>query len=153
MDKRLKRLLRAGRAIEPLFAPKERLYLRCRPEMIGENDHVLPASIRCNGQSCNRGKFSEPDDVLYPDWLDWGVAELFVKDIPAVPPVDCMDISPHKYEFAVEHIPLEENYSHSEIRAYKNGLFCDKTEPGKLIKKWFRAELSLKTRIIRKPKI
>ena len=111
------RLLQQGRAIDPEFAPGESLYLRYSPQIEATED--LPASamaIRFPDFSVNRGKYSEPEDVLIPNWPDFGIAAFRVRDVPTS--VSGRGIV---YEFKVEHDPLELNYAHSEVRTYKDG--------------------------------
>jgi hypothetical protein len=56
-------------------------------------------------------------------------------------------------EFSVEHVPEEENYAHSEVRAYKNGRHDRKLDVPKTVKARFRQVLSEKTRIAIEPRV
>lgn len=159
-DSRAFRLNRRGRAADTDFTPTEQLYRRCP---VTELDPADPERLFPNlisfypDWSVNRQKFSEPEDVLYPDYLGWGVAAFQVKDIP----------SPMKtegnvaYHWDVQHQPSEENYSHTEIWTYKHGTHLAnpkaETDPKppdlpKTIKKYFRTVLSERARIICAPK-
>jgi hypothetical protein len=53
-------------------------------------------------------------------------------------------------DLTVEHDPFEENYSHSELRAYKDSIRVRK--PTKSIRTKFRVWLSQKILIVRPPK-
>lgn len=109
------RLYRNGRSVDSVFAPEERLYLRFPRESYDHiNCGLLPSAIRSPvDQSVNRGKYSDPADVLLPHWPDWGIALLEVRDVPKELQ------STITYRIRVEHDPLEDNYAHTEIRAYK----------------------------------
>ena len=97
---------RNGREIVPVFDAEEKLFVRVQPDhLVG--GCVRPEAFRVPCQSCNREQFSEPDWVL----SDWGVVYVRSGDVPPAfssPNVD--------YNVDVEHVPLETNYSHSEIR-------------------------------------
>jgi hypothetical protein len=56
-------------------------------------------------------------------------------------------------EFRVEHVPLADNYAHSEVRAFKDGRYDPKLKIPQSVKKEFRYLLSEKTRIIRYPEV
>jgi hypothetical protein len=120
--------------------------------MLGFNSHPLTFTpqIVCRtvlDLSCNREKYSEPEDVLWPDFLDWLILEFFVRDVPSTVPPKYP--SAEAFAFRVEHDPQPENYAHTEVRTYKNGVFHRKnSEPNQTIKTWFRTELSLRTRLL-----
>ena len=94
-----------------------------------------------SAMSVNRSKYSEPGDVLYslyPKYIDWGVAEFRVEDLPAS--LESEDES--VFEWKVEHAPEEGNYAHSEVRTYRNGIYSRGLDPPKLVKKRFRLIMS-----------
>jgi hypothetical protein len=77
--------------------------------------------IRCPDTSVNREKYSQPVHVLYcqlPKFLDWRVLKIRVDQVPSEleNPNDGS-----RFSFQIVHDPLsspEENYAHSEIRAF-----------------------------------
>ncbi|MCH8253115.1 MAG: hypothetical protein IID36_11745 [Planctomycetes bacterium] len=138
-------MYRCGRPVDPEFDPEELLFLRCREDHI-DNGRLNPLAIRVQNQSVNRGKYSEPHWVLFPDFLTWRVASLRVGDIPEAlsgPPPICVP-----YTFAVEHHPLDDNYAHSEIRARKNGIYKPRLNLTHSVKLEFRSRLVERARII-----
>jgi hypothetical protein len=110
-------MFRNGRPIDPNFLPDEELYIRF-DRIDGEN--VDPACIKAPVQSVNRSKYSRSEWVLlarYPQFLDWGYGSFKVSDIPESITSE-FNIT-HFYK--VEHVPLDDNYSHSEVRAIRMG--------------------------------
>ena len=77
--------------------------------------------------SVNRGSLSPPWWVRYMEGrnpstgesevtlTDWGVIGFRVRDIPA----KLMDKGIFTYEFRVHHVPVKNNYAHSEVRAFE----------------------------------
>ncbi len=98
----------------PGFDGNELLYLRYYSGHFS-GGQLLPAAIRSQmKQSVNRGKFSEPEDVLFSETGEYdglGVVEFRVADIPRK--VEQPD-GP-TYVFFMRHEPQATNYSHSEI--------------------------------------
>lgn len=140
---------RHGRPVDPAFDAAEELYLRVRSEHV-DNDLVLHAAIRLPVQSVNRQKYCDaPEWVLYPTYFGSGIAAFYRRDVPETlqSPGDVL------YRFAVEHVPEEENYAHSEVRAYKEGMhvFNAKLEVNRQVKTQFRIRLAEAMRIIRRP--
>lgn len=161
--RRPRAMLRNSRPIDPIFAADELLYSRCILEGV-ETIHaadgsrmrrIRPAYIHFPDQSVNRQKYSRPWYVLLPGddqrsqaWIDWGIAQLPVSGIPP-PQQSAGDV---RYEFTVEHDPLDDNFGHAELRVYKNG----QREKGKnkinaVVKKTYRQLLSEQTRIVLEP--
>jgi hypothetical protein len=56
-------------------------------------------------------------------------------------------------EFRMEHVPEEDNYAHSEVRAYKNGRHDRKLDVPKTVKARFRQILSERTGITLEPRV
>lgn len=111
--------------------------------------NAFPRSI---GQSVNRGKYSKPSDVILPDGLSksrqlylWGVVYCVRKTLPA--PIK--DGRGEEYRFTVEHDPQENNYSHSELRAYKDDE--RREEVSASVKKKYRLALAFKLQLEIKP--
>jgi len=131
---------REGRPIDPVFESEEDLYIRFS-SVVGKKPSI--SSIRCPDQSVNRSKYSEAEWVLLQTFSDWGYGVFKVGDIPD-------SINREKgdpYDFRVKHDPLEENYSHSEIRAYVNGA-RQKQIKNKKVKQYFRMRIIQKTAIL-----
>jgi hypothetical protein len=138
-------MLRNGRPIDPIFLPDEALYIRF--DQI-ENEIVHPACIRAPVQSVNRSKYSKPEWVLlakYPQFLKWGYGSFKVSDIPESITSD----TGVTHGFKIEHEPLEDNYSHSEVRSYKNGKIVKRKNDAIRLK--YRVILSQKIIILKTP--
>jgi hypothetical protein len=136
---------RAGRDPDQDFSePGESLYYRCRPEHV-EDGHILPegqgqppfsfTGKAPPGVSVNRGRYSQPEDVLVPgvgqpsDRYDgYVVACLYVRDVPT---------AADDFRFRLAHVPEEDNYSHSEIRAFRNN-GVESVRPPPSVRKWLR---------------
>jgi hypothetical protein len=99
------------------------------------------------------GPFSEPGDVLLPEnRRAWAVARFRVRDVPGgafqTAPVER---GGRTITFGVEHDPLDDNYAHSELRAYVDGEFHENARVSTGVKKAFRARLAPKLEIIIPP--
>jgi hypothetical protein len=124
-----------GRGPDPIFLSTEALYYRVRSI---QGDRVSPMDISFtpsndkSGISVNRGKYSEPHHLLfhkYPKCLTYGVARFVVGDIP--PELEHPETH-QTLTFRVEHAPLEDNYSHSEIRGFEG------TNRKRPLQEWFK---------------
>jgi len=111
-------MYRKGRSVDPEFLPSELLYYRI---IVGGPVGSRPdgVDIRLPEDSVNRGKYSEPGDVLFPDYFHLGVAEFLVSRIPAPRSFTNQQGETKDYELKVEHDPQEDNYAHSEVRAFR----------------------------------
>jgi hypothetical protein len=127
---------------DPIFLPEEELYLRFNSV---EEGKVNPVCLICPDQSVNRAKYSEPEWVLLPRWAHWGYGAFRAKEIPQ----NITSGSGEIHHFRVEHDPKEENYSHSEIRAYKKGV--RRRNCSKVVSAEFKTRLSQKIRVIKLP--
>lgn len=149
-DNRPERMYRDGRPVDDNFDDNEHLYNRFKKEFIDQGK-FSPMGVKFPDWSVNREKYSDPEDVLIPDFLDWGIAQFKVSDIPnTVPSPPQSDV---KYTFKVKHDPAEDNYSHSEVRSYKNEEHTRKIEVNKTVKKFFRQLIAEKTVIIKQPNV
>lgn len=111
---RPERMYRRDREVVPDFAVAELLFLRYMSQHFVQGE-LLPAGIRSQlKQSVNRGRFSEPEDVLFSETGEYdglGVVEFRVANIrerveqPQGP----------TFIFFMRHEPEDKNYSHSEI--------------------------------------
>lgn len=140
---------RLSRPAVKCFEPTERLFLRVTASNVKDGS-ILPSGVRFPNQSVNRERFSKPTDVILPDgksfeWLLLGVAAFVSDDIPRPIP----DGDGSLYEFTVEHDPEEANYSHSELRAYKNGE--RKNKGSRKVEKVYRAALAKKLSLVVPP--
>ena len=75
------RLKRNNRPAVQEFDPHESLFQRF-DKLIENSDHLYPAQVRFPDFSVNRERFSEPEDVLLPNFFDWGIAAFNYEDIP-----------------------------------------------------------------------
>ena len=108
------------------FRPDEELYYRYKDDGVGINEDegtleqraeaYLSENFRLPDQSVNRGRFSSPVDVLFPDWCTEGVLAFCVRAIPR-----SVGAGQHKFEFFPKHDPHRDNYGHSIIVVRKNG--------------------------------
>ena len=82
-----------------------------------------------------------------------GIIQIEVQDIPS--PIK-LPGQKNKYSFAVVHDPMcdeeEENYSHSEVRWYKNAQYKKNLKVSDEIKKYFRTKLTKKIVVHTPPK-
>jgi hypothetical protein len=101
--------------------------------------------VPCPDTSVNRGKYSRPEHVLFarfPLYLGQQVAQFQVRDIPA----PLVSGTGEQFQFAIAHDPVRppeeanENYAHSEIRAFNAGVRTRKVSPK--VQKEFRQILS-----------
>lgn len=138
-------MFRRGRAEDPVFEPTEPLYKRFSPAEFVPGSSI---SVRFPEFSVNRGKYSEPEWVLLPQWLDYGIVVFLVRDVPA----EMTSEGGVRYTFIVAHAPLEDNYAHSEIRALKEGRHVPRLDVPKTLKKKFRQILAERWRIYRQPR-
>ncbi len=141
-------MYRAGRPVDMNFDDNEKLYNRFKQEFLAEGK-FLPTGIKFPDWSVNREKYSEPEDVLIPDYLEWGISQFNVSDVPNT----LTSTGDIKFDFKVEHDPVEDNYSHSEVRSYKNGQHNKKIDVNNAVKKRFRQILSEKIVIIKQPMV
>lgn len=137
-------------APDPFFELKEKLFRRFQKSDFDESGKVYPLSINFRNWSVNRSKYSDPKDVLKPNWLKWGVGSFKVQDIPQ------NLTSPsgsNNFQFIIKHVPLDTNYAHSEIRTYKNGQYVSDPDPPSVVKKAFRTKLSEKIVLLITPQV
>jgi hypothetical protein len=144
----------SGREADQVFEPGELLYIRFAD--VDGDGRPAGADIRCPDLSVNREKYSNAEDVLaaeYPKFKDFGYGSFRVDQIPKV------ILDGLKVEIAqrVEHDPTQpprtpdENYSHCEIRSYKDEI--RKTpKVSDSVRKQFRIRLAESIDVIRRPK-
>lgn len=130
---------------DPIFELTERLYRRIPLAEI-ETGTIADTSIPSPAFSVAREKYLDnPADVLkgYPGQ---GLAEFRVGDIPSS--IEAND--GRLYEFGVEHRPLHNDRSHSEVHSYHNGARLQELdkEPPRHVRKKFRDLLRQKMKIL-----
>lgn len=115
---------------DPNFTSDERLFRRIDPDHIDQDNHVMASAVediqeRQPSCSFNRGKYSDPEEVLDPAHPELNrIAYLMAGNLPApVPhPVNPQD----KFGFRLEHLPKETNYSHTEVQVTRNAAAASK---------------------------
>jgi len=143
------RLLRKGRPPCQHFEPDEQLFHRIQKQHILDEGGVVSLGVRSRCFSVNRGRFSEPEDVLLPCHHDHGICAFTVADVPKGP---CRPTpSPYTYTFDVVHEPEEENYAHSEVRAFRDGEYHARLHVPRLVNKRFRMLLGQRMVVVRQP--
>lgn len=158
------RLVRNGRPEVPNFDENETLYRRFDPiQMV--NEKFPGVSFDVPNCSVNRGGlcpyphgaeqianpvFSHPEDVII-DHPTYGVISLGVNVIPeSVVGGSSNGFPGKKYVFRVEHTPLDDNYSHCDIRVYVDDQMTNE-HLSKHAKKEFRTFLRRKFDIVIQP--
>lgn len=145
------RLIQRDRLIDDQFEGDELLYHRF-PKLLDVGDQIYPSTIRFPNFSVNRSKYSESFDVLIPEYFDWGIYSFQVQDIPDPYSTTGGKDNETLYEFYAEHVPLKDNYSHSEVRVSKDGIYDEEMKiKNKILKKTFRFKLSDKATILKYP--
>lgn len=137
---------RSGRPVVDKFEPQERLFYRLDTAYpVGEAPSGL--SVRKPDFSTNREALGgKPIYVLLPEYPDYGIAEFKVVSLPASIPSE----GGREYSWAPTHVPLEDNYYHSEVRTYKDRIRCEKSsQVNALVYRIFRQRLSEAMRVIK----
>jgi hypothetical protein len=135
---------REGRPEDQKFEGSEKLFRRYKGEHLVYGSFTgLGLSFR-NPPSVNREKYSEPQDVLFSEadeFANWGVVSFQVRELPSPLPPD----NP-RYSFGPRHVPLEDNYAHSEIHC--EGIPpAGYVEPASPIRKVLRAMLGQRIKV------
>jgi len=136
-------MFRAGRELDPIFGDDELLFSR----FVGEHlvDGVLsPSAVKFPRASVNRSLFGPADDVLWHHLDDtrydgYGVFEFSVAALRSLR-LEAGDRRISVLE--PEHEPLEKNYAHSVLLCLRAEDREQVKNPGNLIQKKFRTELS-----------
>jgi len=114
---------------DPEFAPSERLFRRVPAwDVVGDsvNDTALPSP----SFSVNREKYSVAHDVL-KGHEGFRVAAFLVSDLPD----DVASNEGYRYRMGVEHEPVAENYSHSGVHTFQEGIKLTEKPPKHVRKK------------------
>jgi hypothetical protein len=143
-------MYRRNRPEDRVFGPDELLFRRyLQSHWIDGSFSPLGFRFAENsGQSVNRQKYSEPEDVLFLNGTfddEWGVLEFAVRDIPQKLSEDPAPA----FVFFPKHVPEELNFAHSEV-----WVWSDREEgtggyaaPSKAVRKLLRAKLSQRVTI------
>ncbi len=113
-------MLRNGRPKDQDFRPDEYLYRRV-PLVLWAFDFAVDIdAIELPDMSVIRGKYGHPEwaRLESDECIDWGVIGFRVGDIPA----RLLHLGVFTWTFGPRHVPLEDNYPHSEVWAYENGI-------------------------------
>lgn len=116
------RLRIRGRTPEPEFDDAELLYHRVK-RLAQDGVHPLPKDIGypgSDGMSVNRGRFSKPEDVLWPHHSTWNAVEVSCGEVRGVEEVSGDD---RTFGLDAKHSPVQadqtrdepENYAHSLV--------------------------------------
>ena len=115
------RMYRRKRPEDQNFRPSEDLYMRYKDRGFSIPTQPAPSAaqiirelIRPTDQSVIRSKYSQPEDVLFPGYFSWGILAFPVSDIPG----SLFTGTGILIQFKLTHVPLWNNYAHSEIRAF-----------------------------------
>src|SRR4051794_25169322 len=102
-----------GRTPVPFDDLEEYLYRRVAPELWDESGIEVDA-IELPDMSVNRSRFGPPRWARLADerCKDWAVVGFMVQDIPP----EMLHLGVVRYTFSPEHVPLKNNYPHSEVR-------------------------------------
>jgi hypothetical protein len=112
---------RNGRRKDRDFRPDEYLCRRVPLELWDDGDVVIDIdAIELPDMSVIRSKYGHPEwaRLESDECIDWGVIGFCVGDIPA----RLLHMGVFTWTFGPRHVPLEENYPHSEVWAYENGM-------------------------------
>jgi hypothetical protein len=132
-------MVRGDRPVIQDFDGAESLYLRYFKDHFIDG-RISPAAIRFPKQSLNRGLLSEPEDCLFSEngiYNGLGVVDFQVADVP----VRVSQAQGPTYVFFLKHVPLSDNYAHSEIWSDQEQGDGEYREPSKTVKLEFRVRL------------
>jgi hypothetical protein len=133
-------MLRNGRPEDQGFGDGELLYRRYRREDLVDGK-IVDASFRFPRLSVNRSKYSEPEDALFSEdgsFDGLGVLEVRVDVIS----IRLLDDSGAAFVFYPWHVPLDRNYSHSEVWCDREQARGEQVVPSSTAKKKIRAKIS-----------
>ncbi len=142
------RVHRGAKPEDQDFHPSEKLFRRYKEKdlVLGRPTPLSGLQFRDDsGHSVNRGKYSEPQDVLEPDCCngmrrdDCVVLTILVSDVPDS--LVC-EVTGRSYSFRPKHTPEDHCYAHSEIWCNRSGSIVAPYEsPTKNVKDAFRIHL------------
>lgn len=147
-------MLTGGRSPFRDFNPEELLYVRFM-DGINAKKGLLPSGkstweiqFRIPNQSANRSfPDSEPEDVLLPDYLDWGIVQFQVSSFPTDHQITTGDL----FTMHPIHVPLPQNYYHCHLALFRNQQVEPMEKVGAQAKTHFRNLLNQIMEIQREP--
>jgi hypothetical protein len=149
-------MMRDGRPVDQAFRWYHRLYYRCQAEDV-TGDRLLPLRVRSFDISVNWSKYGKPWDVIF-GYANAGIALFLVSEIRRDLPSELPTSTARQQDqakprtFLPWHEPYDDNYAHSEIIVFRDGIRATKTSHiGEEAKKEFRQIISDRSRVIRSP--
>lgn len=131
---------RNGRAEDQIFGATEKLFRRYTRAHYMNGQFSNTGFAFTSPQSVNRHKYSEISDALFSEtneFANWGVLSFKAEDLPASFPPD-----EPRYGFFPKHVPMEDNYAHSEVWCDSLPVTGSYIKPSSGIRKLFRTVLS-----------
>lgn len=144
-------MLQGARGAKTGFRFFHCLYHRCNSEAVS-GDRLLPGGIRYDNTSVNWCKFSKPWDVIF-DAPGLGIAQFVVLALPRDLPIVLLSEEAKRYSFYPRHVPLPNNYSHSEVSTFKEGEYMPKPKLPETVKKEFRQIMSDRSVVLLRPSV
>jgi hypothetical protein len=111
-----------GRHVDKRFAADEYLFRRVPPSVWEKpEERPGPDAVKLTDVSVGRRKYAHPewlrfDVVKNQHYHEWGIIGFMVGDIPP----SFWNLAVYLYTFETHHDPKENDYPHSEIRAFNN---------------------------------
>ena len=140
-----------GRPVVDEFSPSECLYRRVREHEFRCISDGTGACLEAPAFSVNRERFSEALWVLLPLSSHGGCAVVSFR-VEHIPTDDLNSgNSPYVYTCGVDHVPEPDNYSHSEVRWYRDGQFVPGKEPSRTARVALRQCIAEQCEIICRP--
>src|SRR5271166_906034 len=102
-----------------------------------EGNRLSALRLRYENTSVNRSRYSKPWDVIF-DHPGQGIVQFLVCWLPLELPYVQPNPPVTLHSFYPGHKPEDENYSHSEIWTYKEGVRVEKPSLPNTVKKEFR---------------
>jgi hypothetical protein len=140
MGERPARMMRNGREEDTVFEPAEKLFRRYNREHFINGKFSNMGLSFTGPPSVNRQKYGEASDVIFSEtdeFAKWGVLSFRVQHVSVALPCDRPE-----YTFFPKHVPLENNYAHSEVYCVAVSALGAYVEPRPAVRKLFRAALS-----------
>lgn len=144
-------MLRADRDVDHSFLPRHRLFIRCTTEDVADG-RLIGSRVPYKNTSVNWSKYSKAWDVIF-DYPGFGFAQFIVRRLPKQLPKELPDRNARTFTFFPGHVPLENNFSHSEIWTFRDGQRFPEAELSKTAKKEFRTILSDHSLLLWEPDI
>ena len=133
-------LKRNGRPVDNDFPDEERLFFRIEEAVLADGEKIPPSAVPFPNTSMNRERYSLPEDVLLgkQGFLVYGTAVAQVR-------INHQTTSDRGastyYRLCPIHVPLEDNYSHTELRVFKNDERSHAPNLTRNVKRHFRGKI------------